>query len=52
MPIAPLKDGIDNVVVTYDRDPAIFNVGETITGTVTVFCEETTPVRGIRVKGK
>ncbi len=45
-----LKDGIDNVLVTLDRKDPTFTAGETMTGQVTVFCNETTAVRGVRLK--
>ena len=44
------KDGIDNVVVNLDRKEAVFRVGETMTGNIVVICNETTAVRGVRLK--
>ncbi len=45
-----LKDGIDNVVVALDKKDAVFSVGEKMTGHVVVFCNETTAVRGVKIK--
>ncbi|TRY78670.1 hypothetical protein TCAL_11599 [Tigriopus californicus] len=50
MPMSLLKDGIDNVVVTFDNESATYRAGTEMTGVIAVFCEDTTPVRGIRLK--
>ena len=50
--MSSLKDGIDNVVISFDEDneTSVFYAGTTMTGNVLLVMEETTAVRGIRLK--
>ena len=48
--MSTLKDGIDNVVITFDDKDSVFNAGTTMTGNVLVVMEDTTAVRGVRLK--
>ncbi len=50
MPVFGGKDGIDNVSVVFDRNPPDYTGGEKLTGKVIVLCDNTTPVKGIRVR--
>ena len=50
MPVFGGKDGIDNVTVNFDRNPPNYTAGEILTGNVHVLCDDTTPVKGIRVR--
>jgi len=47
---AQLKDGIDNVLVMFDREDATYLTGTDLSGEVLVICNETTAVRGIVLK--
>ena len=48
--MSTLKDGIDNVVITFDNPYSEFIAGTPMTGNILVVMEETTAVRGIRLK--
>ena len=45
-----LADGIDNVVVTLDHADVTYRSGQTMKGTVMVICDDTTPVKSIRLR--
>ena len=44
------KVGIDNIVLQFDKVPAIYKGGEDLSGRIIVVCDETTPVKGIKVQ--
>ena len=50
MPLQTLNDGIDNVVVTLDRPDVTYKSGQTMKGSVMVICDDTTPVKSIRLR--
>jgi hypothetical protein len=49
MPVFGQKDGIDNVVVQFSRDPPVYRAGENLEGSIVVICDDATPVKGIKV---
>ena len=40
-------DGIDNILIYFDQSELLFRAGSDITGKIVVYCNETTPVRGV-----
>ena len=43
------KDGIDNISLQFTRTPAMYRAGEDLMGRIIVICNETTPVKGIKL---
>jgi len=43
------KDGIDNISLQFTRTPAMYRAGEDLMGKIVVVCDDTTPVKGIKL---
>ena len=43
------KDGIDNISLQFSRTPARYRAGEDLMGRIIVICNDTTPVKGIKL---
>ena len=49
MSVFATKDGIENIFLRFDKNPARYQAGECLSGKIIVECGLTTPVKGIKV---
>ena len=49
MSVFATKDGIENIFLRFDKNPARYQAGDCLSGKIIVECGLTTPVKGIKV---